>query len=151
MPRKDGQMTYKEQRIAEVMAETGNRKFAAFVTNTPYGSGQVDKIVNKPAVQEEIRRQQVAKLFQEALPAAVTCLVSIMTDAKASAGARVQASKVVLDRTLGDKDEGQRKEPHEMSAEEIAKAIDELERVAFERAKSVDSAQEVRKSDDIFQ
>lgn len=151
MPRKGDQITYAEQRIADVMAGKVNRTYLAAAAGVSPTSGAVDKALARPAVQEEIRRQQVARLFQEALPAAVQCLVSIMTDAKAPAGARVQASKVVLDRTLGDKDEGQRKEPHEMSAEEIAKAIDELERVAASRAKPLDSAQEVRNDGSIFE
>lgn len=151
MPLKDGKMTKPERAFSAHFAATGDPQYSA--AKAGYGSPRqrAAELITKPAVQEEIRRQQVARLFQEALPAAVQCLVSIMTDAKAPAGARVQASKVVLDRTLGDKEEGQRKEPHEMSADEIAKAIDELERVAASRAKSIDSAQEVRNDANIFE
>ncbi len=74
-----------------------------------------------------------------------------MTDEKAPAGARVQASKVVLDRTLGQQDDGERKEPHEMTPAEIADAIGKLEAMAAERAKPIDSAQVVRNESDIFQ
>lgn len=144
-------MTYAETRIAEVMAATGNKRYAALDAKVSPTSGAVERALARPAVQEEIRRQQVAKLFKEALPAAVQCLVSIMTDAKAPAGARVQASKVVLDRTLGEDEDGTRKEPHEMSAEEIAEQIAKLEQVAFERAKTVDVAPEVRHDANIFE
>lgn len=144
-------MTYAETRIAEVMAATGNKRYAALDAKVSPTSGAVERALARPAVQEEIRRQQVAKLFKEALPAAVQCLVSIMTDAKAPAGARVQASKVVLDRTLGQQDDGDRKEPHEMTSAELADAISKLEAMAAERAKPIDSAQEVRNDGDIFQ
>lgn len=151
MPLKSGKMTKPEKAFSAHYASTGNATYSAAAAGYSSPQPRSSELLQRPAVQEEIRRQQVARLFQEALPAAVQCLVSIMTDAKAPAGARVQASKVVLDRTLGDKEEGQRKEPHEMSADEIAKAIDELERVAASRAKSIDSAQEVRNDANIFE
>lgn len=143
-------MTYAEKRIAEVMAETGSRKLASIEAGVSPTSGAVAKALARPAVQEEIRRQQVEKLFKDALPAAVTCLIGIMTDDKAPAGARVQASKVVLDRTLGAAEDGTRKEPHEMTAEEIADAIGKLEAMAAERAKPVISAQPVPNDGDMF-
>lgn len=90
-----------------------------------------------PHVQAEIARIQSEKLFNEALPAAVNCLISIISSDKAPAGARVQAAKVVLDRTLGAEDAGKGKEPHEMTPEELATAISALERAAADKAKPV--------------
>lgn len=130
-------MTYAEKRISEVMAGTGDKKYAAFVAGVSPTSGAVEKAVARPAVQAEIARQQVERLFSDALPAAVQCLISIAGDVKAPAGARVQASKVILDRTLGLDEALKGKEPHEMTPEELAKAIDALERVAAERARQV--------------
>lgn len=154
MPRKNGRLTPAEQAVAEAFARTGDKAYAGHVAKLSPISGNTVRALARPEVQAEIRKQQVARLFSEALPAAVTCLVSIITDAKAPAGARVQASKVVFDRTLGQQEGMEGKEPHEMTSEEIAKAIAQLEQVAFERAKPVEnaqSAQEVRNSDDIFQ
>ena len=150
MPSKSGKMTRGEQMFAEHYARTNDKTYAATKAGYAHADIKAHAIIARPAVQEEIRRQQVAKLFKEALPAAVSCLVSIMTDAKAPAGARVQASKVVLDRTLGADEDGTRKEPHEMSAEEIAEQIAKLEQVAFARAKTVDIAPTVRHDDDMF-
>lgn len=100
--------------------------------------------LQRPAVQEEIRRAQVERLFQEALPLAVKTLCDIMADERQPAGARVQASKIALDRTLGDPNQAQSKQPHEMTPEELAKAISEaklaaaaLEHVAADRAKPI--------------
>jgi phage terminase small subunit len=140
MPKKGGRLTLQERAFAHEYAATGDKTYAATVAG--YGSPRqrgIDAIA-RPGVLDEIRKVQVTKLFQEALPAAVNCLVSIITDPKAAAGARVQASKVVLDRTLGLTEDGAGKEPHEMTSEELAKAIGEMERVAFERAKPVESA-----------
>lgn len=157
MPLKNGRLTPAEKTVAEVFARTGDKDYARHVAKlSPISNGAVQALA-RPEVQAEIRRQQVARLFQEALPAAVQCMVSIITDSKAPAGARVQASKVVFDRTLGAAEGAESKEPHEMTSEEIAKAISQLEAVAMARAKPVnastivENAQEVRKEDDIFQ
>lgn len=154
MPLKNGRMTQAEKDIAEAFARTGDKAYAGHVAGLSKISNGIVRALARPEVQAEIRKQQVARLFQEALPAAVQCLISIITDSKAAAGARVQASKVIFDRTLGATEEGQGKEAHEMTSEELARAIEELERVASDRAKVVEHveiAQVVRNDDDIFQ
>ena len=135
MPLKDGTMTPAETKIASAMAATGDRAYAQRVANVSQPA--VSKALQRPAVQAEIARQQVERLFAEALPAAVTCLVNLIQNEKAPAGARVQAAKVVMDRTLGRDDAEGAKAPHEMTGEELAKAIEELSRLASEKAKPV--------------
>lgn len=154
MPAKGGKMTPQERVFAEKYAVTGDKTYSAAVAGYAHPRQRGVNVFAKPEIQAEIRKEQVMRLFKEALPAAVNCLVSIITDSKAPAGARVQASKVVFDRTLGTQEGQEGKEPHEMTSEEIAKAIAQLEQVAFERAKPIEnaqSAQAVRKSDDIFE
>lgn len=137
MPLKDGKMTKQERAFAATFAVTGDKTYSATVAG--YGSPRVrgHDVAQRPAVQAEIARQQQEILFSQALPAAVKCLIDIAGDVKAPAGARVQASKVILDRTLGLDEALKGKEPHEMTPEELAKAIDALERVAAERARQV--------------
>ncbi|QIG74368.1 hypothetical protein EVC08_056 [Rhizobium phage RHph_N65] len=154
MPRKGEQWTAQERVFVNNMAATGDKTYSATQAGYKHPAIKAHAVLARPAVQEEIRKEQLARLFKEALPAAVNCLVSIITDSKAPAGARVQASKVVFDRTLGAAEGAEAKEPHEMTSEEIAKAIAQLEQVAFERAKPVEnaqSAQEVRNTSDIFE
>lgn len=154
MPIKGGRMTGSERVFAERYAATNDKQYAGTMAGYAHPRQRASDALARPEIQAEIRKQQLAILFSVALPAAVACLVSIVTDSKAPAGARVQASKVIFDRTLGQTEGGQDKEPHEMTSEELAKAIGELERVAFERAKVVDiveDAQTVRNDDDIFQ
>ncbi len=135
MPLKSGRLTRPERAVAKAMAETGNVAFAAFSADV--GKGAVGKAVQRPAVQAEMARLQTERLFNEALPAAVGFLVQILGDSKAPSGARVQAAKVVIDRTLGNSEAGRPKEPHEYSGEDLAKAIAELEREAASRAVDV--------------
>lgn len=89
-------------------------------------------------VQAEIARLQAKRLFDEALPLAVDCIVGLLRNPKAPAGAQVQAAKLVFDRTLGSTD-AQGREPHEMTGEELARAIAELESVAAGRARDITS------------
>ena len=135
MPLRDGTMTPAELKISAAMAATGDRAYAQQRANVSQPT--VSKALARPAVQAEIARLQVERLFSEALPAAVTCLVQLIQNDKAPAGARVQAAKVVMDRTLGAQEAMGGREPHEMNGEELAKAIEELTRLAADKAMPV--------------
>ena len=117
------------------MAVSGSIRHA--VAETKMTTSNVCRALARPAIQAEIARIQTEKLFTEALPAAVQCLVSIIRNDKAPSGARVQAAKVVLDRTLGSDEAARAKEPSEMSPDELAREIDKLTRIASDRAKVV--------------
>ena len=140
MPRKGGRLTSSERAIAKAMAETNNVQYAAFAAGMSPVSGGAHKAVQRPAVQAEIARQQQELLFSEILPLALKVHKEILADPKAPAGARVQAVKLAYDRTLGAEGAGQTKEPHEMTADEIAEAIAKLEQVAADRARPVSAS-----------
>lgn len=146
MPLKSGRLTRPERAVAKAMADTGNPAFASF--SAGIGRTGVIEAVKRPAVQAEVARLQTERLFSEALPAAVGFLVQILGDTKAPSGARVQAAKVVIDRTLGNNEAGRPKEPHEYSGEDLARAIAELEREAASRA--VDVTPESPAEADVF-
>lgn len=147
-------------RFAREFAMTHNRTYAAKMAGYAAPSTSAARVMDRPAVQAEIARLQTARLFDEALPAAVDCLIGLLKNDKAPAGARVAAAKVVMDRTLGD--EGARngeKQPHEMSASELAKAIVDaklkaasLENLKADRARPVLDAEpvEVAPEADLF-
>lgn len=140
MPDQKGRFTPQERAFAEAYAATEDRAYSAAKAGLVQPATAASKMLARETVQAEIARIQVERLFNEALPAAVDCLVSIIRSDKAPAGARVQAAKVVMDRTLGATDAANGKAPHEMSGEELARAIAELERVASDRAKPVNAA-----------
>lgn len=137
MPDQTGRFTRQERAFADAFATTGDRAYSASKAGLVQPATAASKMLARDAVQAEIVRIQTQRLVEDALPAAINCLISIITSDKAPAGARVQAAKVVMDRTLGVDDARQGKEPHEMSGEELARAIGELERIASERAKPV--------------
>ena len=100
--------------------------------------------IQTPHVQAEIARIQTERLFNEVLPLAIQVHIDVLTNPATPAGARVAAVKLAYDRTLGGDATGASKEPHEMTAEELARAIDDarlraaaLESVKADRAKPV--------------
>lgn len=144
MPRKGGKVTAQERAFIKHMAATNDKTYAATKAGyrQPETVGHI--VAAKPAIKAEIAREQTEKLFSELLPLAVTVHAKILADDKTPAGARVQAIKLAYDRTLGQSDAAAGKEPHEMTPEEIAKALaqlqtsaDALKRAASDKARPV--------------
>lgn len=137
MPLKDGSLTRGEQAFAMAYAALGDvaqaERRAGIAENHGYA------VLKRPEVQREITAQQTARLTAEALPLAVQTLINVMGSDKAPAAARVQAAKVVLDRTLGATGDGQVKEIHELTPAELAQAISSLEAQAASMAKPVNA------------
>jgi len=142
MPDQTGRLGRQERTFATHYAATGDKTYAATKAGYSQPAVGAHRALSRPAVLAEITRQQTERLVSEALPAAVKCLVDIITNDKAPAGARVQAAKVVMDRTLGVDDGRNGKEPHEMTGEELANAIAELERIAASQAKVIEAVPE---------
>lgn len=137
MPRKNGHLTNQERAIAAAYADTGSQGFAARQAGVQQPAAS--KALQRPAVQAEIMRVQQERLTNDLLPLAVRCVEEILTNVKAPAGARIQAAKLVFDRTLGAQGALGDKEPHEMSGSELADAIAKLEAMAAARARPIDA------------
>lgn len=154
MPKKGEQWTAMERVFVNSAAATGDKVYAATKAGykQPHISGYV--IGNKPVIKAEIARREEEILFSEILPLAIVRHKALLLDPKTPPGAAAQLIKLAYDRTLGNDEGAQAKEAHEMTSEELARAIAELERVASDRAKVVEHveiAQTVRNDDDIFQ
>ena len=135
--RRPRHLTPQEEVFAEALAATGDKRFAAEKAGYRWPIQSANKIVKKPIVMAEVARIQTEKLYCDALPAAVDFLTKIIRNEEASVTARVQAAKAVINRTLGARATLDPKEPYEMTGEELARAIDELENEAAQRAKPV--------------
>ena len=136
MPLKNGHFTPKERKFLEAYAETGDRELAE--KKAKYVTGMGWQVLAREDVQREIVARQVAILTSEALPCAVNTILEIMRNPKAPAAARVQAAKLTFDRVLPAHSDGSAKEPHEMTPEELAQAIDKLESIAAGKARAID-------------
>jgi hypothetical protein len=136
MPLKNGHLTPQETRFVEAMADTGNVATARRVAGVSQPLASM--MSKRPGVQQAIVEAQIAALNNELLPLAIAKHRQLLTDPRTPAGAAVQAVKLAYDRTLGLQDNaGRDKEPHEMSPEELAIAIHNLEKIKAERARPV--------------
>lgn len=133
-----------ERKFASTYAETRSTVYSAAKAGYARPTVQGAETLAKAGVQEEIRRRLVQRLHEEAAPLAVATLCQIMGDERQPAGARVQASKIALDFTLRDTEQGASVSPHEMTPEQLARAINHgklkvaaFEHVAADRAKPV--------------
>lgn len=137
LPDLKGRLGSQETVFVKVFAETGDKLAAAKAAGYSQPRTAASKALSRPGVQAEIAKRQQEILFSEILPLAVQVHKQILADDRTPAGARVQAVKLAYDRTFGAQEGAQAKEPHEMTADELAKMIEQLEREASNRAKPV--------------
>jgi phage terminase small subunit len=137
MPDKKGRLTAQERVFIEKMAKTSDKTYSAAAAGYKQPSVVGHIVAAKPAIQQEIAAAQTAILFELGLPLAVKTHIAILEDPKTPAGAKVQAVKLMYDRTLGVENQADRKEPHEMSADELSREIERLKREVSDRAKPV--------------
>ncbi len=136
MRTRNGALTVQQSTFLKAYVENGGDRAKA-ERKAGYKAGCGYDVLRKPDVQRQIIQHQAARLASDALPIAVSTLIEIMTNGKAPAAARVQASKVVIDRALPSADTGQVKDLHEMTPAELAEAIARLEMLAADAAKDV--------------
>jgi phage terminase small subunit len=137
MPIKTGALTDQEQAFVDALANSGDAAYA-FKAAGYKGARNLSYVMKRPAIQKAIVDAQQARLVNEALPAAVSCIIEIIRNPKAPAAARVQAAKLTFDRVLPQHLDGSGKEPHEMTPEELAAAIDKLESIAAGKARAIE-------------
>jgi phage terminase small subunit len=137
MIRKPGLLTAQEQAFVDAMAATGDPSYS--LKKAGYkGDRNASQVLKRELVQRAIVETQQARLVNEALPAAVSCILEIIRNPKAPAAARVQAAKLTFDRVLPHHADAGGKEPHEMTPEELASAIDKLESIAAGKARAIE-------------
>lgn len=135
MPRKNGRATPSERVFVQVMAETGDKIYAAKRAGYAVPASGASQALQRPQVQADIKRQQMARLNNDLLPLALDLVQRVILDDKETTRNRLTAAKIVIDRTIGQGGEaGEDKEPHEMTPAELQARIDRLRREQAERA-----------------
>jgi len=137
MPLKSGRLTPQEIVFRDAFATTGDKAYAAMKAGYSSPRQSAHKALANPIIEADVRRQQLAILNNELLPAAIGVLATIIADPKASERGKLTAVKIVLDRALGGADASESKEPHEMTSDEIQKRLDALRREASDRTRVV--------------
>ncbi|AKR54340.1 hypothetical protein XM25_00675 [Devosia sp. H5989] len=131
-------MTKAEVAFSKAYAATGHKTFAAMSAGYRMPAQAADQVLARPAVQESIKRQQMARLNNSLLPLALDTIEGILANAKATDSNKLTAAGLVLKYSVGAAGEGgAEKEPHEMTADELQQQIAKLRREAAERAKPV--------------
>ncbi len=89
---------------------------------------------------QDVHRRVWDRLNNEGVEAAAEGLISACRDPKGTAQAKATAGRVIFEVVglLNQRNNGRDKEPHEMTPEELADAIRDLERRKWERAERED-------------
>lgn len=143
MPRKGGKVTQKEIKFIALAARGDSPVEAARRAGYSSPSTAGYQVAARPEILAAIKREQAAKLIQEGLPIAIATLIELAGDTKQPGSVRIQASKVIVDRGLGADDPAARKDPSEMTREELDRAIEALKRKAADAAKPILDAEPV--------
>lgn len=146
MPLKNGKLTKQEHVFIDAMVQSGDKPYAAHRAGYKHPDVNGYLIAKRPAVDQEIRERAMARLFNEGVPLAIGTLIDIAGNGKAPWNSRVAASKEIL--AAADRERGAgatAKEPHEMTNDEIAARLAQLEAqeialttIAADRARPVE-------------
>ena len=139
-----------EKKFAEVFAATGDATAAAKVAGYAQPRTAASRLVTRDLVLDEVRRVQTERLYGELLPAAIGLLHQVLLNDKEQTRNRIAAAKIVVDRTLGAADAAaDAKEPHEMTADELAARIARLRQRQAELAgAAIDVTPQIETSDE---
>ena len=85
----------------------------------------------------EILKEQRRAIVQDILPLAVKRHIAILSDEKFTGQALNRAIELAYKYGLGDGTDANTKQPHEMTPEELARAIEALKRAASDQAKPI--------------
>lgn len=119
MPARKQRLSQQELTYATNVAKTGDPTYAAKVAGYSQPYVAVHRLKERSIVNAEVKRQQEARLFNDLLPAAVGLLERVLADETETTRNRIQAAKIVLDRTLGAPGAAESKDIHEMTAGEL--------------------------------
>jgi len=137
MPVKGGKLTPRERAIAKHYAASGDKTLAAKKAGyaVPHVAGH--EVLARPAVAAEAQRISLARLQNEVLPLAIERHLKLLTDKQTAGPALTKAIELAYKYGLSGDAAGANKQPHEMTGEELAQAIDALKRAAADRAKPI--------------
>lgn len=137
MPRKNGHLTMRENRFIDEMVRTGDKTYSATKAGYAHPRSNGATIAAKDTIDAAIRQRSAARLHNEAVPAAIDVLIEIMLDKKQPGNTRVNAADKALKYANAGVEGAEGKEPHEMTADELARAIERLNQIKADRARPI--------------
>lgn len=145
MPDQKGRFTPQERTFVTAYAATGDRGYSARAAGFSQPATAASKLLARPAVQAEIAAEH-ARLLSEGVPLATGRVLRILADDAVKPADHLKAAGMIFRLAGFDTDQLAQREPHEMTGEELARALATLEAVAAERAKLISPPAEL----DIF-
>lgn len=143
MPLKSGMKTPQEAAWVETMARTGDALYAATKAGYAHPQPRASANLAKPDLMADVRRE-TSRILARAGVIAAERLAKIVADPKSKDSDAIAAAKVILPQALGT--DAERKQPHEMTGDELQRAIDQLRREAGDRAKVIDAVEVVEEA-----
>ena len=142
MPRKSGDLTPREARFIELYAETQDRAYAEKEAGYRRNGGY--EVLARPDIQREIDRRQEADL-REMVAICTRWARNAMLDAQKPDTLKEKITNTVYRHYYAQKAPGEdgKREPWEMTADELAAQIRELEGAAAAKAKPIEDAETV--------
>lgn len=127
MRRRGNAISSQEKAFAARYAATGDALYAAEKAGYASVSAQAHKLLQRPNVQGEVRRHQLARLENELMPLAINLLAKVLADDAETTRNRLTAAKITLDAV--EKVQGQTEAEHvnEKSAAELRAIADQVE------------------------
>ena len=137
MPVKGGKLTAQEAQFVGHFAATGDPTYAAKMARYSQPQAQGWQKAHNPAIVEATRKAQIVRINNDLLPKALDLIERVIMDDKEATRNRLTAAQIVVKYSLGGKDDGESKEPHEMTPEELQARIDQLRRAQADKARPV--------------
>jgi phage terminase small subunit len=137
MPLKSGRKTVQEAAFTGFMAMTGDPVYSAQRAGYAHPNARAHDNLQKPEIVAAVRKAQIVRLNNDLLPKALDLLERVILDDKEATRNRLTAAQVIVKYSLGGKDDGESKEPHEMTPEELQARIDQLRRAQADKARPV--------------
>lgn len=111
------------------MVRTGDKAYSAHKAGYAHPESNGALIAARPAIDAEIQQRSAARLHNEGVPLAISVLIEIAGDPRQPGNTRVNAANGIMKHANAGSEGAGGKEPHEMTAEELARAIDTLNRM----------------------
>ncbi len=137
MPDQRGRKTPQESLFVQAMAATNDAVFSAREAQYAHPAQRAHDLMKRPAIVAEVLQLQQERLFNEILPLAVEVHKALLLNPATPAGAKVRAVELAYDRAFGAEGAASGKQPHEMTADELARELDRLKSEAAARARPV--------------
>ena len=137
MPSKTGRFTRRETMFAERFAATGDAVYAAEKAGYSSPRQAASQNANNPVIAAECRRLVADQLATQTLPAASRRHLALLNDDTVTGQVLIRGIELAYKFGLASPDGAEGKELHEMTGEELQRALQRLRQEAAERSRVV--------------